>query len=211
VYCEIDIKHKPGSSFVAEDLLKAIRPPALGADMPLADAYAASRRYRSSPPSQSLFAQSTVRNCFVIARTISSNVSTYHLEGLTPAVSAKTLLEASEIFTNQLLEKIKHDPKTKGKLLVIRLFEDTGYETGVEGQDLTWGRALKEQWSWKELQPKIIAALTAALIIYFGLDKRSLLWSSLVSLCFFLIFGVLEATLNYESNRDRIEFEVHRG
>lgn len=208
MYCEIDIEHGP--SLAAADLLTAIQPPALGADMPLAAAYASSRRYASSTSTVSLFAHFTVRNCFVIARTLCGNISTYHLEGLTPTVSAKTLLEASEMFTEQLLKKINSDPKTEGKLLVIRLFEDTGFETGVEGKSLTWGRALREQLSWKEMQPKIVAALTAVLIIYFGLDKRSLLWSSLISLSFFLAFDVVEATLKYVSNRGKMDFVVRR-
>ena len=208
MYCEIDIEHGP--HLVAADLLTAIQPPALGADFPLANAYASSRRYKASPPAGSIFGQLTVRNCFVIARTLSGDVSTYHVEGLTPAVSARTLLEASEMFTMQLLAKINSDPKTQGKLLVIRLFEDTGFETGVEGQDLTWGRALLEQLSWKELQPKILAAVTAIPIIYFGLDKKTLLWSSLVSLGFFVAFGLVQATLKYSKNRGKITFVVRR-
>lgn len=208
MYCEIDIEHGP--SLVTAELIKGIQPPALGVDIPLATAYATSRRYRSSPTTVSLFAHVTVRNCFVIARTVCGNVSNFHIEGLTSTVSAKTLLEASEMFTRQLLAKIGSDSKTDGRLLVIRLFEDTGFETGVEGQSLTWGRALLDQLGWKELQPKIIATLTAIPIIYFGFDKKSLIWSSLISLGFFVAFGLVEATLKYRSNRGKIVFVVRR-
>lgn len=206
MYCEIDIEHS--ASLQSAELISAIRPPALGTEMPLTDAYHMSRRYNFSPPATSLFAQFTVRNCFVIARSVAASISTYHLEGQTRTVSVKSLLEASEIFTKQILAKINSDKRTAGKLLVIRLFEDSGNETGVEGQGLTLKEALLEQLSWKQLAPKVLAAVTAVPIIYLRLDKRSLLWSSIISLAIFVLFGLVEAALNYFRNRRKIKFVV---
>jgi hypothetical protein len=114
MYCEINVTH--GKRIDAGKLEGAIRGP-FGNDVLVLDAYRKSAIYKelvpplappqAPPPPPSLFAFETVLNCFVIVRRVNVLLSTYHLEGNTSGVSAETLLQAAQEFSNQLMSVLE--------------------------------------------------------------------------------------------------------
>jgi len=138
VYCEIVAKHR--NPITANQLETAIRKP-FGNDVPLATAYGRSAIYKSYPPANSLFAFETMRNCFVIVRSVNVHFSTFHLEGNTAVVPVETMLQAAQEYCDALMVVLKtSDLKTKS--LSVQLFEDNGRESGMQGQTRKLGVSL---------------------------------------------------------------------
>ncbi len=54
--------------------------------------------------------------------------------------------------------------------MAVRLFEDNGKETGVEGRIITLGSVLKEKFQWSEIKESIAPLLTTFVLLKFGLD-----------------------------------------
>lgn len=167
MYCEIAIKHS--RQVAAKTLSEFILAANIGNTMPLDEAYQASRIYRGRAPRSSILAHETTDNCFVIVRSVNYDVSSYHLESITETVSVQTLLQVAQRYSLQIL-RILRQAELSSALMAVRLFEDNGKETGVEGRIITLGSVLKEKFQWSEIKESIAPLLTTFVLLKFGLD-----------------------------------------
>jgi hypothetical protein len=145
MYCEIVVEHR--KQIDANRLRLAVLQ-LFGNQLPLDEAYNRSAIYRVAAPRSSLCAFEVARNCFVILRKVSDiRLSTFHLEGSGPNVTVNTMLQEVQEFSNRLLSQLGRGGNTgssyKVRNLSVRLFEDNGRETGVEGELVTLGAIFK--------------------------------------------------------------------
>jgi len=205
MYCEIVAKH--GNTITANQLETAIRKP-FGNDVPLATAYGRSAIYKSYPPPNSLFAFETMRNCFVIVRSVNVHFSTFHLEGNTTVIPVETMLQAAQEFCDALMLVLKTS-NLKAKSLTVQLFEDNGRESGMQGKRIGWVSVFKEKFSWKELKSAIIPFVTAVLLIWRGLEQKPLK-SFIYGLLIVLAFTLADAIAGGWAARGKIAWKLRQ-
>jgi hypothetical protein len=204
MYCEIVAKHhKP---VTLDELTKAIGEQ-LGKAISLESAYQSSAIYRQSPTRSSVLAFETVHNCFVILRSINYDFCTYHLEGNDPSVSLTTLFDAVQEFSSQLRGLFHASNYHASPGLTIRLFEDNGRETSVQGKATTIRSVLGEKFAWKEVKSSAIQFVTALLLIWLGLRQepvRSAVYSVVIVVPFYLA----DAMVAWRRRRGKIDWQL---
>jgi hypothetical protein len=207
MYCEIVVKN--GGNVDEAGLKKAIGPTRLGDDIALAKAYGRSAIYSKNPPTRSIFAHEAVYNCFVIARKLNFRTSTYHLEGNTLTVTAKSMLMAVQEYCNALFKALATPPSTKPYkclTLAVQLFEDNGRETGVEGRLITLRSILGKRLGWEALSSEFIKAATAIGLFYVGIEGDKVK-AALFGLGVVIVFGFIETTFDYCTKSGKIEWK----
>src|SRR5690348_1238953 len=133
MFCEIDIQYP--RKLTPEELVPILRARNLGAEISVDEAYSRSELLRGVEPANRYFAHETLHHCFVILKDVNFTRSTFHLEASDRSVSTATLLQvAQEYVMEQLLPALKKEAKVGASLLTVRLFEDNGRETGLDGR-----------------------------------------------------------------------------
>lgn len=207
MYCEIVVKHK--KVIKAEDLKAAIGEGRLGENIDVDDAHALSAIYRNDTTVKSLFAFEVTSNCFVIARRVNFQQSTFHVEGKSSLVSVATLFGAVQQYTESLLEALRKPPAKRGqrgRFLGATLFEDNGRETSVEGKLGTLASAFRAKFRLAELKSSLIAFATAWALIHFSF-KGEALKAAGVSLLIAVVFTLSETLFAYYRGRGKIEWK----
>jgi len=211
MYCEITVRH---AAPITEGGLEAtVCHGQLGALILLAVAYARSSIYRVNPPGHSVGAFEAVRRCFVIVREVNSRISTFHIEGNSPAVSVESLLQAVQDFAGLLFPVLGIAPggaAYEGDSLTVQLFEDNGRETGIEGKLITVSSILRERFAWASLRSSVLAFITSLLLIWRGLKQEPLL-AGIYSFAIVLVFTVLESGISYFLERGKIGWKLRQG
>jgi len=202
MYCEIVFKHKKEIPW--EELKTAIGGK-LGQEIPLEAAYKMSAIYRNAPPNSSLLSFETLRNCFVIVRSVNYDSCTYHLEGNNPAVSLATMLETAGEFAGQL-KGVFRASNYEAPDFVVRLFEDNGRETGTEGQQIKLIDVFREKFSWKELRSSVIPFLTTLLLIWLGL-KQEPFRASIYSFVIVIVFALADVAVTSWQGHGKINWK----
>jgi hypothetical protein len=209
MFCEIYIKHK--TPVPPANLVDLLRASSLGLEITTTAAHSRSAFYRAVGPVASLFAHETVNNCFVILRSKAFDVSTFHLEGNSPAVSVETLLEATqEYVVDHLLPALRRDPSASASLKVVKLFEDNGKETGWLGRLQSLSSVLAEQIHGGEIQSHLIVLLTAFAFLFFGLHGEPLK-NVFIALVVAILYALVDGLLKYPSRRHKLKFGFKGG
>jgi hypothetical protein len=204
MFCEIYVKHHP--AVPPADLVTALRSANLGAEIKTADAHARSVLYRAAGAAVSLFAHETVRNCFVILRSVNLDTSTFHLEGNAPTVSIETLLEATqEYVVSHLLPTLRRNPSSSARLQAVKLFEDNGRETGLEGRLPGLSSAFTEQLDWSEIHSHVIVLLVAFTSLALGVPSEKLKDAE-IALAVTVLYAIVNGLLKYAWRRNKLKF-----
>ena len=204
MFCEIYIKHK--KPMVGPDLVTLLRGSNLGTEIPTADAHARTTLYRGLTGIVSLFAHETVKNCFVIVRSVSYNASTFHLEGNSTKVSVETLLEAAQIYVvSHLLPALRKNSSARATLQSVSLFEDNGRETGLVGKLPGMGSLFKEQFDLSEIHSHLIVLLTAFISFRLG-SKWDAVRDAEISLGIVVLYACINGLLKYLWRRHKLKF-----
>lgn len=166
---------------------------------------------QSAPERTPIFAHHTQRNCFVMLRLIDGDTSSFHLEGKGKDIrlQSKTLLEVAEDYARQLEKAFQGGVNTRGQLMDIRLYEDSGNEVGVEGR-LVDRKAVFRATVLDELRGKIVASLTTGVLVYFQMEERSAWAASWVTVGMFLLLALVEFGFKTAWEKGKIKFEVRR-
>jgi hypothetical protein len=209
MYCEIVVEHR--KQIDANRLRLAVLQ-LFGNQLPLDEAYNRSAIYRVAAPRSSLCAFEVARNCFVILRKVSDiRLSTFHLEGSGPNVTVNTMLQEVQEFSNRLLSQLGRGGNTgssyKVRNLSVRLFEDNGRETGVEGELVTLGAIFKGKFAWKEIAPAVITFFTALFLFWRGLSDQSVK-AAVASLLIVLVFTLVAVIAEKLHGRNRMNFKL---
>ncbi len=208
MYCEIYIEHR--HSISEADLIAALGGNRLGADIPLHTAYSMSSIYSGMPPRHSLFAHESVDNCFAIVRSVNYQTSTYHLEGNGPTVSVQTLLRAAEKYSRILLLALLEGVRAadlKGVSSTVRVFQDNGKETGMDGKLANFRNIFSEKFAWGELRSSLVSFLGTFVAVHYGLKQESLKAAG-ASLAIAVVFLLSEGIFKYYRNRGKLQWEV---
>jgi hypothetical protein len=204
MFCEIYIKHK--AQVMGADLVKHLRSSGLGIEISTAAAHSRSVLYSGAGSVTSLFAHETVKNCFVILRSVNFDVSTFHLEGNAPTVTVETRLEATqEYVVSQLLPALHMLPNMKGKLQAVKLFEDNGKETGLTGRLPGLWSALAEGFKLDEIHSQAIILLTSFAFLALGRQDDKV-GDAAIALGVTLIYALVDGLLKYAWGRHRLKF-----
>jgi hypothetical protein len=207
MYCEIDLKHS--RNITGAELVSILRARGLGAEIAVSTAFSWSALLRHSHPG-GLFAHETFHRCFVILKSVTYNLSTYHLEGRDNTVSAGTLLEvAQEYVMGQILPALK-DAKLKARPWAVRLFEDNGKETGLIGRLPRFKETFREQFNLNEIHSHVIVLFTAFFSLRLGMKTESVT-AAIVGLSVATIYAALNGTLKYLWNRRKLSFGFPKG
>jgi len=204
MFCEIYLKHKTAVS--AYDLVSTLRAANLGSEITTTAAHSRSVLYGAGGAVVSLFAHETVKSCFVILRSVNFDTSTFHLEGNGPRVSVETLLEATQDYVvSQLLPALKRSPSAIAKLQAVKLFEDNGRETGLEGRLPRLSSAFAEQLDWSEIHSHVIVLLVAfgSLALKIPGDK---LKDAAIALAVTVLYAIVNGLLKYAWRRHKLKF-----
>ena len=205
MYCEIMIQHRRPIS--PQQFTAAIRH-SFGNVISLDQAYAKSALYRSRTPSASILAFDLARNCFVILRKVSNVRSTFHLEGSDGTVGVDSMLDAVQEFADEIAAIFRR-PDYRGRYLTVRLFEDNGRETGIEGKRATLASVFKQKFAWRETAPAVTAFVTGLLLLWLGLgtEKRPAIF---VSFMVVLVFTLGDAFAGYARDGGTIRWKLGR-
>lgn len=93
--------------------------------------------------------------------------------------------------------------------LEVKLFEDNGKETGLEGKRATIGSVFKEKRAWQETKTPLITIVTATLLFWRGLDNKPLSAAG-YSFGVVLLFTVVDTFVEYWSRGGKIEWKLSR-
>jgi drug/metabolite transporter (DMT)-like permease len=91
--------------------------------------------------------------------------------------------------------------------LSVRLFEDNGRETGVEGELVTLGAIFKGKFAWKEIAPAVITFFTALFLFWRGLSDQSVK-AAVASLLIVLVFTLVAVIAEKLHGRNRMNFKL---
>lgn len=193
---------------ILPDRLEAAIRSSFGNTIPLDQAYARSALYRSRSPSISIFAFDLARNCFVILRKVSNVRSTFHLEGSDDTVGVDTMLDAVQEFADELAAIFRRSDY-RVRDLTVRLFEDNGRETGMEGRRATLASVFKQKFVWRETAPAVTAFVTGLLLLWlgFGTEGRPAIF---VSFLVVLVFTLGDAFAGYVWDGGTIRWKLGR-
>jgi hypothetical protein len=148
----------------------------------------------------------------VILRKVSIDESQYHLEGIAPTVSVRTLLEEVQTFSRQLTTQLRDKAlgsQYKSDRMTARLFEDNGNETGLMGEPETIGSTFREKFAWKEVAPAFITFVTAVLLFWRGLDDKPVK-AAVYSFGVVVFFTLASAVADYWWGSGKIIWKLSR-
>jgi hypothetical protein len=208
MYSEITVEHREQ---VAEDVLKTLIAESFKNAIELAEAYSRSEVYQERTPPSSICAFESGPNCFVILRKVTDvRFSIYHFEGNDPTVTLPTMLEAVQEFVGEFMAQLSRktrDPAYHPRKVTLRLFEDNANETGLVGTRANFWSVFKERFALKELLPPIATFVTAALLLWRGLNNTPL-WAAIYSFVVVVFFKLVETLAAHFSKRGRIEWKL---
>jgi hypothetical protein len=206
MYSEITVEHR---ETIGEEALKALIVESFKNSIDLGEAYDRTEVYQRRKP-VSICAFESGPNCFVILRKVTDiRFSIYHFEGNHPTVTLPTMLEGVQEFVGELTALL--NGKTVGpayhpRKVTLRLFEDNANETGLVGTRANFWSVFKEKFALKELVPPVATFVTAALLLWRGLDKKPLT-AALYSLLVVVFFKLVETLSSHFSKRARVEWK----
>jgi len=183
----------------------------LGAEISVDEAYSRSELLRGVVPANRYFAHETVHHCFVILKDVNFKRCTFHLEASDWFVSSATLLQVAQDYVmEQMLPALKKEARVGASLLTVRLFEDNGRETGLEGRLRTFPQVLGEQLTTKEVPSHALTLVAAFLAFKFGFSHETPM-AALIGLGVVVIFGAMNGSLKYLWSKRKIKFGFEKG
>jgi len=121
------------------------------------------------------------------------------------------MLQEVQEFSNRLLSQLGRGGNTgssyKVRNLSVRLFEDNGRETGVEGELVTLSAIFKGKFAWKEIAPAVITFFTALFLFWRGLSDQSVK-AAVASLLIVLVFTLVAVIAEKLHGRNRMNFKL---
>jgi hypothetical protein len=211
MYCEITVKHR---NRIDEVPFKALISRAFGNGITLPQAYGRSEVYKAQPEVSSICAFDSGSNCFVILRKVTNvRLSIFHFEGNNRNVTVTTMLEAMQDFIGELVAQLQLktvNSAYRPGSVSVRLFEDNAKETGLLGARADFWSGFKKGFALKEIIPSLVALVSAALLLWFGLDSKQPLRTAICSLGVVVLFKLVETVGAYISKRDTIEWKLTR-
>jgi hypothetical protein len=207
MFCEIQFLHRQVPT--PEEIGECLKSGNLGTELGPDEALSRSVFYSASPPkTRPGFAHETEQGCLVLFLQVHGNKSVHHLERHGRPLSVQQLLEVAADYCRQLTRAFSGGVSTPGTVLAVRLLDNQGEQTGILGRPVTWKGVLRDQFAVKELQGKALALLPTWAVVYFGLEQRSALTISLVSLAIIAGIAVVEFLFKIAANRGTIQFEL---